>query len=408
MVVGRCDRLGRRLLRCAFVGLLDDGADSGLVQQQRIGRRGNLAPLLIAIVAVLFLLFTAWPSDSDGEALVPDSTPTTSTTTPPDTTTVTARPGEVLTFSDWQVSIIASAPSGGDGLVFESSMPGIGVELPFVSTVDIDQSGRWMAAMGAAEGPDSSRILYLGLVGSPLVRISAAVDGFAWHDTDPGRLSYIDRAGGPPVLATFDVTVEGDSDIWSGTFAEVAPVDSGWLQLYGEFGFTVSQSATNPWFRVLSPDGVELISEQTGAAIGYSEVFGLVAMVDEQVVQVDPDTGLITPLAQLGNTAIVWDVATGGAEGMFAVQTTNDDFSLHEVIVFDRDGEVIRRLPSAALRQAMAWSADGTTLGFTIDDFGSRTQVVLFTPGERRIELSSFPEERGRSYNHAILIEPTG
>lgn len=58
-------------------------------------------------------------------------------------------------------------------------------------TVSLDRSGRWLAV--ASETPEGRRVLLVGRL-PQLAPISTDVLSFAWHDSSPGLLSYMERS----------------------------------------------------------------------------------------------------------------------------------------------------------------------------------------------------------------------
>ncbi len=378
------------------MGVLDRGDEPEFVfEQQSVSRRRNPIPLALGVIALAAILATQWPSGSETATLppeTPDTAPTT-TTAPP---VVDSTP----LFDFPRVSFITMPVGGGVAQLVPYSAPGEARPLLEVSDISVDKSGTWIAALGTQSDATAARVLFIGAVGRPLQSVTSTALGFAWHDTEPGQIAFIEgeesTAGS---LRTIDLTTGSKEE------TEVTQT-SGWLQHYGAWGFTTSISRTNPWFTILSPGGEPVLQDEPGAVVGHIPSVGIVAtLIDTGHYAFDPATAQRKKIPAFTGQEVLWDLAVGGSRGMIAVQTSGADFRRHDVLIFNRLLELVDVLDSAPLPQAMTWSPDGSKLVFTVDDFGDRTSVVVYDAADGTTLEASYPEDGSRGQNRAILVD---
>lgn len=376
------------------MGVLDVDDDQELVfEQQSVSRKRNPVPLLLGIVALTAILFTQWPRGSETTTAPPPTTEPVPTTVP--------EPVETTPLFDFpRISFITMPVGGGVAQLVPYSAPGEAESLLEVSDIQVDQSGQWIAALGAQSDPVAPRVLFIGAVGRSLQSVTSTAQGFAWHDTEPGKIAFIEGNGtAPGSLRTIDLDAGTKDEVEIGSA-------SGWLQNYGAWGFTTSISRTNPWFTILSPAGEPVLTDEPGAVVGYVPAVGIIAtLIDSGHYGIDPNTAERRKLPQFAGEAVLWDLAVGGSRGMIAVQTSSTGLRRHSVLVFNRLLERVAVLDSAPLPQAMTWSPDGSRLVFTVDDFGDRTQVVVYDVEDRTTLEASYPEGESSTQNRAILVD---
>lgn len=376
------------------MGLLDAGDDQELVfEQQSVSRKRNPIPLALGLLALAAIAFTQWPRAAE-TTTAPEPPPESTTTTIPE-------PVELAPLFNFpRISFITMPVGGGVAELVPYSAPGEPESLLEVSDIRVDHSGKWIAALGAQSDPVAPRVLFIGAVGRSLQSVTSTAMGFAWHDTEPGKIAFIESDGTVAgSLRTIDLN-EGSKDE-----VEIGP-SSGWIQNYGTWGFTTSISRTNPWFTILSPTGETVLEDEPGAVVGYVPSVGVIAtLIDTGHYGIDPVTAERRRLPQLAGEAVLWDLAVGGTRGMIAIQTSGAGLRRHNVLVFNRLFERVAVLDSAPLPQAMTWSPDGSKLVFTVDDFGDRTQVVVYDVEERTTLEASYPEGESSTQNRAILVD---
>ena len=375
------------------MGVLDiDDGQEFVFEHQSVSRRRNPIPLLLGVVALAAILITQWPrgSETTTEPTAPE-VPTSSTT--PDL--VESEP----LFAFPRISFITMPIGGGSAQLVPYSAPGEPTQLLKVSDIRLDRSGKWIAALGTQKDPVAPRLLFIGAVGRPLQSITSTALGFAWHDTNPGQIAFVEGDGTEPgSLRTIDLAI-GTKDE-----TEVTKT-TGWIQHYGSWGFTTSISRINPWFTILSPSGAVVLEDQPGAVVGHIPAVGVVAtLIGTGHYAIDPATAERRAIPALAGQEVLWNLEIGGTRGMIAMQTSGAGFRTHNVLIFNRLLELVDVLDSAPLGQAMTWSPDGSQLVFTVDDFSERTRVVVYDAAEGTTLEASYPEVGGHR-NRAILVD---
>lgn len=270
-----------------------------------------------------------------------------------------------------------------------------------IADFELDSSGEHMAALGVTDDRAGPRPLLIGRVGGDFdVVVTDSARGFAWHDTEPGQLAFVEGPKtGVGSLRVLDAT-SYDSEA-----TEVAEV-YGWLDHYGAWGFTTARVGSSPSFQMLDPYGATVVGTQEGAAVGFVPTVGMIAtLTGAGHVAIDPWTGKSEPLPMFAAQDVLWHVSTGGPRGTFAVQATSADFADHNVLVFNRLSEVIARLPSAPLEQAMTWDTSGTKLIYTIDDSTDRTKIVVYDADTGTTTTSSFLEDPLYTRTIGIIVD---
>ena len=373
------------------MGLLDDAEPDVVLVHQAVSRRRNPIPLILGIIGVLALLLTQLSAEPQTTA-APEL--------PPPPTTVPVAPAEEPEFSFPRIWIVKTPPTGGLAIAAPYSAAGESRRLTYISNFELDASGTYMAALGTSEDPDAPRLLFMGPIDGWLEPIAAEARGFAWHDTEPGRLAFVEGSeDSPGSLRLIDATADDIQE------REIAAVD-GWLTHYGSWGFATQAARRNRWFRVLNPEGEVAVDTQEGAMIGYVPTLGLVATMDESDhVVIDPLSGVAESLPMFAAQSVLWRIETGGPRGSYAVHATSDDLGTHEVLIFNRLNEVIARLDSGPNPQAISWNRAGTKLVFAVDDESNRTRLVVYDAIDGTTIETSFLEDPGYPRTVGLLVD---
>jgi hypothetical protein len=375
------------------MGLFDEGEPEVLLEHQAITRRRNPIPLLVGFVALGALLISQWPTGAD-----------TAVTPPPSTTTPTSVPEVVSStppFSFPQISLVKIPAAGGLAIDVPFSTPRAPRPLTHISSFELDASGTYMAALGTYSILDAPRQLFAGSVERGFEAISPSTRGFAWHDTEPGQLAFIDGSlEGAASFRLLDLTLEDPEQ------REVGSV-TGWLSHYGAWGFsTFEMRRPDRWFRIFDPDGQLILDREAGKAVGFVPTLGMVAtLADGTHVAIDPTTGATRALPTFESQAVLWNIETGGQRGTYAVQASSRDFTTHRVLIYNRLNEVIARLDSGSSRQVMTWNGDGTKLIYAIDNSSDRTSLVVYDVTDGTTIETSFVEDPDNPRTIGILVD---
>jgi hypothetical protein len=372
------------------VGLLDEDHPEVLVNLASVSHRRNPIPLALAVVGLLSLAVTLWPTGGN-PAVSPDLT---TTTTAPNTTSSStpaspAASDNPVPFAFPEISLVSSSATGDRAVAVPFSTSGEVRQLGMISEFELDSSGTFMAALLGSDREVSPQALIVGQVGGDFDRIvTDNASGFAWHDFEPGTLGYIEASTPDRTsLQVLDV-----SDIENSPIGLLAA--DGWLRHFGSWGFATTQSQMSPGFQMFNPSGAAIYSTEVGAAVGYVSTIGMIATLSEgDHVGIDPATGDFAALPMLAGQDVLWRVRTGGPRGTFAVQVTGLEFTDHKVLVFNRINEVVARFRSAPLPQAMEWDRAGTKLVFAVDDSTDRTTLIVFDAETGTTIESSFLED---------------
>lgn len=254
----------------------------------------------------------------------------------------------------------------------------------------VDASGTWLAALSYSSQLGRIRTLWVGPVAGELAPVAVDVRGFAWHDTRPGQLAFGARPAGGAVHSLFALHL---------SHVRPRPIEiaesSGWVQDWGDWGFVVRSSGTGSSFDVLDPDGRIWLEQQRGLSAGVIPDVGLLVTSwgsQSKPVVIDLENGESGPLASLGDAQHVWNLAVGGLDGTFAVQTTNFDNKEHEVRVIAADGDLLAGIPAVGGTAAMTWTDDGSTLLFMREDRSSHTELVMYDATTGLVDAIAFEQ----------------
>jgi hypothetical protein len=375
--------------------LLDDDPQEIVLVQQRISRRRNPIPLLLAVAGLIALAATQWPSGTEPAA----GPASPATTTSPPSTTTSVVPDDTAPFSFPEISLVSRSADGEHMVAVPFSAPGDVRELggPFYD-FELDTSGTFMAALLGTNAGGSPRALVVGRVGGDFNRlVSERASGFAWHDSQPGTLAFIESS-------TSDQTSLKVLDVLNRDAAPVTMLSTeGWLRHFGAWGF-VTTRRDNPGFQMFDPAGGETFSAESGTPIGYVPTIGmLVTFASGEHVGIDPTTGETKALPVFTGRNVLWQVCTGGPRGTYAVQATGDGG--HDVLVLNRLDEIVARLPGAPLRLAMRWDPTRTKLVYAIDDSTDRTTLIVYDAQTATTIETTFPEDPLHPETVGIIVE---
>ena len=266
----------------------------------------------------------------------------------------------------------------------------------------IDAGGEYLAAFSAPDhgDPDAGWVLWIGSVDGQLEPLATGVRSFAWHDSDRGRMAFVAVAPGQdePRLLTIDLADAQPS------LTEVPNVSAdlaGRLTVWGEWGFVFEGDGSN--VTAVDSAGELVIGEVNGSVIGYLPLLGLVmAPLDpprrSMAMAVLPSaTGegrdhvdiLVTPLEALAGLSLIPDLAVGGVDGMVAVQAVGDNSEETVVIVLDRMGAEVARLPAGNGRTPITWIDDGRRLAFIDEDRSDGVSLVLYDVADDDVRVLS-------------------
>ena len=212
---------------------------TGLGGRARIAVAG-LAGLALGFLLAVSLRPSGEPSDlAAGPTTVPLPEPTTAA---PVTATSTELPGEL---------VVVTGVSGGEVVARAVSTDGTstieGRLIDGLRTTSLAWNSDRTAIAGLGRGP-AGTALYAGPPGA-MVPVTLAASSFAWHDTDPGRIAWTERADGGDTLFT--------GDVMSRDFGlhEAGPVD-GPVVGFGEWGYLIQSFVGATEVQLLHPEGV--------------------------------------------------------------------------------------------------------------------------------------------------------
>ncbi|MBT8240564.1 MAG: hypothetical protein KJN63_04995 [Acidimicrobiia bacterium] len=380
------------------MGLLDDDSEEIVLVQQTISRRRNPLPLLLGVAGLAALAATQLPSGTD-PAVFPDSATSSTTIPAPSTTTSPAVPDDPAPFSFPEISLVSRSADGEHMVAVPFSAPGEVRELggPF-SSFGLDSSGQFMAALLGTDDGGSPRTLVVGHVGGDFNRlVSESASGFAWHDSQPGTVAFIEAARSDQTsLQVLDVLNRDSAP------ATMLSTD-GELRHFGSWGFVTTQ-VDNPGFRMFDSAGGETFVAESGAPVEYVPTIGLLAtMAPGDHMAIDPVTGETTQLPMFSGHTVLWQLSTGGPRGTYAVQASGD--RNHNVLVLNRLNEVVARLPGASDPLAMRWDPTGTKLVYAIDDSTDHTTLIVYDAGTGTTIETTFPEDPLHPETVGIIVE---
>lgn len=371
------------------MGLLDDDQPEILLHSETISRDRSSIPLLLAVAGLLVLGFTQWPLGSDPAV---NPVPTTTTTTIPTSSTSerpATEPDVEARMSLPEISLLSSSVAGDLVVVVPFSSAGEVRPLGAVSDIQLDSSGTYMAALLGNVDATTQRPLVVGRVDGTFDRlVTESAAGFAWHDSEPGTLAFLETADETTgILHTLDVASINNAS------QGVLPVE-GWLQHFGAWGFSTTRLSFSPGFQMFDPSGTAVFESVIGTVVGYVPTIGVIATLSVgDHVAIDPASGETTPLGVFAGNDVLWRVSTGGPRGTFAVHATTKDFAETNVLVINRLNEVVARFPSAPLHQAMRWNTAGTKLIFTVDDSTDRLTLIVYEAETGTTIESSFIQD---------------
>lgn len=256
----------------------------------------------------------------------------------------------------------------------------------------VDASGQWLAAASTSETNHRDQDLWLGPVTGNLEPIVSGVRGFAWHDTEPGRLAWTHRESPTADLHLFTRDLREPAT----AAADLGPV-TGWLRSWGDWGWSLTNSSASSWFDVLDADRNVVVEGARGSLAGHVPGLGLVmspwgARSQPEYLDLDqPEDGFL-PVPWLAGGHHLWSMAVS-PEGLVAAQVTNFDTRQHELIIVDRQGVVLGSTPAAGSTGALAWSADGQSLVYIREDWRReyRTELVAFNTRAATFTVATLP-----------------
>lgn len=245
-------------------------------------------------------------------------------------------------------------------------------ELQGMSDFAVDAGGRWLAATSINRQTESE-VLWLGPIDGELDPVAAGIQGFAWHDTEPGQLGFISREADGETFQRLDLNERRPRPQEMGDF-------NGRLHLWGDWGSVGSSSRTGSWFDVMSPDGTKVLEQYQGVAAGYAPGIGLIVSPwgsKGQPVAIDPISGQTNLIPWLGDAQYVWNLDANEL-GYVAALVSNLDEHRHEVLIVGPDGVERERIRAIGGSSALGWSADSSRLLYVRDDFRDQTSLVIY------------------------------
>lgn len=257
-------------------------------------------------------------------------------------------------------------------------------ELAGMRRFAVDSSSTWMAAVSENPALPGTETLWAGPIDGELTPVGVEVRGFAWHDTDPGRLAFVTAGSGAVSPQLVELELLGARP----RTRQIGPVE-GWLQMWGEWGYVVRSSRTGLGFTLLDADASAVTdSTYRGSAAGWVEGIGLLATPwgsRGMPVILDPKSGEPSRAPWLAEFQHVWASAQStrsGSASLVATQVTNFDDRLHEVVIADPiagdGGEILHRISAVGATAALRWSPDGESLFFVREDHRTRTELVIY------------------------------
>lgn len=254
-------------------------------------------------------------------------------------------------------------------------------ELKGLRRFAVDSSGSWMAAVSDNPALVGTETLWAGPIDGELTPVGVEVRGFAWHDTEPGRLGFITGRAGADTPQLVDVDLFGARP----RVREVAPAQ-GWLHLWGDWGYVVRASRTGLGFTILDPQAEPVVESYRGIASGWVDGQGVLATPwgsRSKPVIFGAAASEPTDVPWLTEFQHVWASATAPthtAGPLVAAQATNFDKRAHEVVIADSAdaGDIVHRIPAVGATAALRWSSDAETLFFVREDHRTQTELVIY------------------------------
>ena len=199
-----------------------------VVGQEQVAQPPPRRPWAVAVAAAVVIgavLLLPGVNGVDESDVVPTTT----------TLATTSLGSEVAGWSDEIVLVVSPAGSSDRYLAIvdpDDANPQLQL-LESTGWVELDASGRWIAALGADSEVTAGTVLYVGSVGGQLLPVATEVRGFAWHDSDAGRLAWSSRRPGESGWLTV-------ADVQAGSRATVVEVDGTRLRRWGDWGVALA------------------------------------------------------------------------------------------------------------------------------------------------------------------------
>ncbi|MEM7337633.1 MAG: hypothetical protein AAF467_03230 [Actinomycetota bacterium] len=189
---------------------LEPGEEAVDVDVDRVARGVADTPvaLVIAGLAAMAALGLIWQVSigTPSELVEP---PVTTVLAPP-TSRATLVKGDVSVFDRPEVNqlanletldtafdmVLTTRDGGAAALVSVDEAGVVSVtELPEATDYVFDPSGQWLAALGHTEFDGGHDVLWAGRAGEPLQSVAVGLNGFAWHETEPGHIAWASPGG---------------------------------------------------------------------------------------------------------------------------------------------------------------------------------------------------------------------
>ncbi len=290
------------------------------------------------------------------------------------TLATTSLGSEVAGWSDEIVLVVSPAGSSDRYLAIvdpDDANPQLQL-LESTGWVELDASGRWIAALGADSDVTAGTVLYVGSVGGQLLPVATEVRGFAWHDSDEGRLAWSSRRPGESGWLTV-------ADVQTGSRSTVVEVDGTRLRRWGDWGFALA--VPGPEYRTELRDGsgtvLDIVRGFPLGPVPGGLGFTRLTPTDGQAPAFirSTDGAAIASMSEFAPGEYPRARVTNSARNIDAYHVNHggllEDIDSSSIRIVDGSGQVAAVIDGVSRPPAMAWSTTGRHLVSVADVDGA-------------------------------------
>ncbi|MEO1060772.1 MAG: hypothetical protein AAFZ07_05090 [Actinomycetota bacterium] len=326
----------------------DDAATSSAVIDRRGATRSRWAPVGLAAIALAALAVLAGRTTDDPLA---DAEPVATTTTTTEAPAGGAEPSPPTVSTDTALSAAAVTDLGAVAALGvplelivtsptsdEARLVSIGddreisvVALPRLSDLTFDASGNWLAGVSYSRHGEQRRILWVGRVGEGLEPVAVGFRSFAWHDTSPGVVAWVDS--GSRTVTSLALGAEASprrTELPAG----------GLLKGWGDWGYALQSSPRTRTTTIVDEQGRLVVLDQPGRFAAHLPGRGVVISgASGGPVIVDEDRGTVRAIEGLEADEIVWSATTSAlGEHLLVVDGSQRTAGAGTLVSLARDG----------------------------------------------------------------------
>jgi len=264
-------------------------------------------------------------------------------------------------------------------------------------SLTVDVSGHWVA--GLSGRPDlGTATIWVGPANEQLRPLADSVGGYAWHETEAGRIAF--SADGAVVVQDLSMPLATE---------QVSITSPHHLERWGSWGFVMRPQPNRSGFHVLSADGHEVATGYQGSVVGSINQRLIVNLAGgrRSPLFVFADTGQAWPVFALTDMQHARSVVSGGIDDAIALHVSSSADNTHEIRLFPGNGDPQRVLAVQEQTGAVTWSEDGSTLYYLSQ--GADSTAVLYSYDMNSASLTGTPIGTSPNINYwqsAIAIGP--